>query len=475
MTRQTNQPRVLLLSESEALAALERRSLREAGVSQLEMETSGIRAARSLAARAEQGRDKLPDIVVCGQKLSDMDGERFCAIVRLHPLLLALPVLLILPNDGEVEQLRTLGCGASALLARPYAVPTLQQNLQILCSAQPVMARLRQAAQQADIKAFDEALKTYGLLLRPAHQPADYFNVGLQCLEKGRWNNAIEAFRRALRDAQFKGEAELGIASAWKGKGDMSRYQAWLARAAETFVQAKRWRRACSAYVALRKQNPGVKNPFLTEVGRLLRQQHFDAAAQVLARCFEVTPMQQACGKVARTCLKADDPLVMLRSLEASLGREMGKEGTSLSDDIRSCLDTLAREQESYRRQTALERQRQLARQAEGRRQADMEVQASMSSQPAIAAPLSMVATDEETKTDIRSVRTRSSDFKEPVPAAQQEQSLVNNPPLLAPLTKAEATSELFSSRPGLNELLSVIKCTWQLLRRNQQQERRAK
>ena len=38
-----------------------------------------------------------PDVVVCSQRLSDMDGEQFCAILRLHPMLLDMPVLLILP------------------------------------------------------------------------------------------------------------------------------------------------------------------------------------------------------------------------------------------------------------------------------------------------------------------------------------------------------------------------------------------
>lgn len=42
---------------------------------------------------------------------------------------------------------------------------------------------------------------------------------------------------------------------------------------------------------------------------------------------------------------------------------------------------------------------------------------------------------------------------------------------MLAPLTEAEATSGLFTERPKLNELLSVMKLTWKLVRRHKQEK----
>ena len=237
-SRNSSLPGVLLLSESEALAALDRRALRDAGVARIRVMTSGIQAARILAGLATDSQGFQPDIIVCGQKLADMDGEQFCAILRLHPRLLAVPILLILPNDSEVEQLRTLGCGASALLGRPYSVTSLKEQLVTLAASQPRLTQLQQAARYTDTKAFDAAVATYGILLKPVRQPEDYFRVGMQCLQQNRWNNAINAFQRALRNAQIKGEAELGMAVAWKGKGDLSRFRAWLAKAAATFVRA---------------------------------------------------------------------------------------------------------------------------------------------------------------------------------------------------------------------------------------------
>ncbi|MDE7372078.1 MAG: histidine kinase, partial [Desulfovibrio sp.] len=360
-------PGVLLLCESEALGALDKRALREAGASEVRVMTSGVAAARMLAGITPDKSGFSPEIIVCTQKLEDMDGEQFCAILRLHPRLLAMPVLLILPNDSEAEQLKTLGSGASALLGRPYSVPALQQKLTALLAERPRLDQLRLAAQHTDTSAFDAALATYGVLLRPERQPEDYFRVGMRCLGENRWNHAISAFQRALRSAQIKGEAELGMAAAWKGKGDMPRFHAWLARAAETFVRARRWHRARTAYARLLQDDPAARSPFLAEAHRLIRENAYDEAAEALAQSLEVTP--QAQDRFARICLTAQSPEAMLAALEAGLGKAMGESaGDALSQDIRESLNAFAKEREERQRQVAAERQRQLSRVMAARR-----------------------------------------------------------------------------------------------------------
>lgn len=482
-------PSVLLLSESEPLAALDRRALRDAGVARIRVLTSGIQAARILAGLASDSQGFQPDIIVCGQKLADMDGEQFCAILRLHPRLLAMPILLILPNDSEVEQLRTLGCGASALLGRPYSVTALRDQLVTLAASQPRLTQLQQAARYADTKAFDAALSTYGILLKPVRQPEDYFRVGMQCLQQNRWNNAINAFQHALRNAQIKGEAELGMAVAWKGKGDLSRFRAWLAKAAATFVRARRWHRARAAYARLLQDEPSAKSPFLSQARQLMRQGHYDEAADTLAQGFEVTPKGQFCDKIAQTCLSADEPERMLRDLEASLGRAMGARGNRLSDDIRDSLDALAREQEARRRQAATERRWRVSRMLAGQKESGEEAEAAPTPEsPPENAPEQTAAPPpakgRPRTSQITATRVLPPDEGSPRPALDlrmddfaesdgrnQRAAQADHAVMLAPLTEAEATSGLFTECPKLNELLSVMKLTWKLVRRHKQEK----
>ena len=370
MTR-PRQIHILLLSESESMAALDRRALREVGADRVEGLTSGVAAARILAGLDEAPPSFQPDVVVCSQRLSDMEGEQFCAILRLHPMLLDMPVLLILPHDSEVEQLRTLGCGASALLARPYSIDQLKAHLDFLISTRPTLDDLDKASQLTNTKAFDDALATYGILLKPIRQPEDYFRVGMQCLEQRKWNSAINAFQRAMRGALIQGKAELGMAAAWKGKGDMARYKYYLSQAAATFVRARQWNRARAVYGRMLQEDPNARSPFLSEALQQMRQGNYDLAAGILAQGYEVTPRQQIAERMAQICLAADTTAEMLANMEACLEQALGADAHALSAEIRTTLDTLVQEAETKKLEDAAERQWRAGRNARAREEAD--------------------------------------------------------------------------------------------------------
>ena len=371
MTR-PRQIHVLLLSESESMAALDRRALREVGAERVEGLTSGVAAARILAGLDEAPPSFQPDVVVCSQRLSDMEGEQFCAILRLHPMLLDMPILLILPHDSEVEQLRTLGCGASALLARPYSIDQIKAHLDFLVATRPTLDDLDKADQLTSTKAFDDALATYGILLKPIRQPEDYFRVGMQCLEQRKWNSAINAFQRAMRGALIQGKAELGMAAAWKGKGDMARYKYYLSQAAATFVRARQWNRARAVYGRMLQEDPNARSPFLSEALQHIRQGNYDQAAGILAQGYEVTPRQQITERMAQICLAAETAAEMLANMEACLEQALGADAQALSAEIRTTLDTLAQEAETKKLEDAAERQWRAGRQnARGREETD--------------------------------------------------------------------------------------------------------
>ena len=370
MTR-PRQIHALLLSESESMAALDRRALREVGADRVEGLTSGVAAARILAGLDEAPPSFQPDVVVCSQRLSDMEGEQFCAILRLHPMLLDMPVLLILPHDSEVEQLRTLGCGASALLARPYSIDQLKAHLDFLISTRPTLDDLDKASQLTSTKAFDDALATYGILLKPIRQPEDYFRVGMQCLEQRKWNSAINAFQRAMRGALIQGKAELGMAAAWKGKGDMARYKYYLSQAAATFVRARQWNRARAVYGRMLQEDPNARSPFLSEALQQMRQGNYDLAAGILAQGYEVTPRQQITERMAQICLAADTTAEMLANMETCLEQALGEDARALSEEIRTTLDNLAVEAETKKLEDAAERQWRAGRNARAREEAE--------------------------------------------------------------------------------------------------------
>ena len=517
MTR-PRQIHALLLSESESMAALDRRALREVGADRVEGLTSGVAAARILAGLDEAPPSFQPDVVVCSQRLSDMEGEQFCAILRLHPMLLDMPVLLILPHDSEVEQLRTLGCGASALLARPYSIDQLKAHLDFLISTRPTLDDLDKAGQLTSTKAFDDALATYGILLKPIRQPEDYFRVGMQCLEQRKWNSAINAFQRAMRGALIQGKAELGMAAAWKGKGDMARYRHYLSLAAATFVRARQWNRARAVYGRMLQEDPAARSPFLSEALQQIRQGNFDFAAGILAQGYEITPREQISERMAQICLATDTPDDMLKNMEACLEQALGADAEALSAEIRTTLETLTREAEAKKIEDAVERQWRAGRQAARERgdaegaaaewandplmqvgQAQMgNVQANQA-QTAGTAPqagarqrgqvgIALADEDEPDMPSQQGSAARAGNLRagqgasspvislwgEHEGAAQSPQNTRTTqdaqpaisgntpiPPLLDPLARGKSAGSLIGGKSSLTDMMSIVKFTW--------------
>lgn len=456
----------MLLSRSERLASVDKRTLREAGAITRWSMTSGVEAARLLEGLASGSRPETPDVIVCHQELEDMDGEQFCAMLRLHPRLVSQPILLLLANDDEAQQMAALGCGASALLSRPYSVETLRRQLLSLTAYAAHERQLQKAAANTDASAFNEALASYAMLLKPARQPEDYFNAALRCLEAGQWNTAIAAFQRALRAEHIKGEAELGIAAAYKGKGDRARYRAWLARAADTFARARRWHKARSAYMRLLQENPRARNPVIAAAQRLLRQGDVEGAAQALAAVYDISDDATIADKLAQTCLasategsEGDENAARIRAesneliarLENHLKGELGDEALSLSSEIRRQLDALALQREERLRQAAEERrreaaafqlwqERQAARDEAGAREADG------NARPVPEAPSWPPQANQP----------------QPPPILEEIEPL-------SPLPQSDADAQnggIVSQGALFNDILSVIRCTWQLSRR---------
>lgn len=460
---------ILLLCENDASAQLDRRAIREAGYPRITLMTSGVDAARLLAGLEKSDEDF--SAVVCSQKLSDMDGDQFCAIIRQHPLLLALPVLLVLPSDSEAEQLRTLGCGASALLGRPYSVDDLKKQLDLLCQNNPFRSRLREGAAKIDTSAFDSALATYGILLRPSREPEDYFRVGMRCLEEHRWNHAINAFRLALSNAQIKAEAELGMAAAFKGKGDQQRFKGWLARAAETLVLAKRWHLARTAYARLLQHDPDAKNPFLARAHQLIRLKNYDDAANTLVESLSVMRSARAGDKFARICFTADDPAAMFSALENSLSIEGGQKASDLNEEIKRSLEVLNKERAERQRQMSVERKWQLARAMAEKKKSE-----TPRSSPESGEKTSLENNLKEHNLFVKDFQEDDIDTPGPVETNEELEDIEEledrentgiEQPVLAPLSQNDLTSDMFSEKPRFNELLSVVKLTWKLARKS--------
>lgn len=474
-------PKVLLLGESEALCALERRLLREAGFTAVRVMTSGSQAIRIMTGITVDKQQFQPDLIVCPALMADMTGEQFCATLRLHPRLLGLPVLYLAAAGDTNAQLRALACGASAILPHPHDSAQLREQLVTLAASQQRLEQLARAAGLAASevsKDHEEAIGLYSTLVKSGRQPLEYLRVGMQCLGQNRWGNALNAFQRAMRNAQIKAEAELGLAGIFR-HGDTDRSDQWLVRSAQTFAQARKWHLARAVFARLAQDDPNGKTRFFASIRQLLRQKEYDKAVDALVAA-DLRQLSSQAGSTVQLCLRSldtDRPEQLLPVLETSLDNRLCRPAASiLTDQIRASLDGLARESEK-RRQAFAERQWQARQQ--GKAEAGMPASGSLAENQGQAAGAGMgIALIESVADSVGEPEQESGGS----PDSQSRQSVTRqlasqggsegkevlatlDP--LGPMTEDEARSGMFTCLPIVNELLSVIKCTWKLDRRN--------
>ncbi|MCL1986276.1 MAG: response regulator [Betaproteobacteria bacterium] len=414
----------LLLAQGEDFAVIDRRALREAGVGQVRVMTNGVYAARFLAGKEKNDRGAMPDVVLVHHQLADMTGADFVELVRSHPRLAGLPILHVSSSETPEEKVKSLAQGYSGLLVRPYSGESMRLALEYAAAVKADRDTLSLGRALLNTEFFDKALERFEAALDTCGQePEKAFHSGLEQLQQRRWDEAISAFQQALKQLAFRGEAEFGIALAWKGKGDQQSYRLYLERAGHSFAQAAKWHRARTVYARLLQEAPFSESPFLLEAERLIRAGKFSEAATALAEGYELTSKGAIRERLARTLIyNSDTPEQDADALRRSLYSKAPEVADKLAEGVREEMD----EQRRMR----------------GRRQS---AQTGSKSLFARGVPL-LEEVQEET-------------------AFQEERGDPDRPAAIESLSEGSVTSNLFSDKPGVNEAITVAKLTWKIFR----------
>lgn len=458
----------LLLVNNEANASVDKRALRQAGVDNVRVLTSGLVAVRLLAGLlppdSPENIPPLPEVVLCHSSLADMRGADFVALARNHPQLLDLPIITMASNDDEAHKISSLASGYSALLVRPYAPAQLRATLVQAARNANDAEYLRNAAQNIRQGDFDKALAQYTLLSHGLGQgqqiPEQAFQDGMLFLQERQWDRAIRSFQKAMRQITLKGESELGLATAWKGKGDLERYRHYLAEASHTFARALQWHKARSVYARLLGEDPQASSPFVSMAERLIRESRFDEATTALAAGYDLNPQTPVAHALARACLSTDVPDYAAQRVEASLRQtDMKHLAPQLGQQIR---ESIADEEQKIQERQSQALARHGGPTPYGADPAEMELALPRipSAEPTRAKAGERARTGTSSSPPRKGIALSENDIDAQHAASSSASS---NTQVLAPLNPEDAESTLFYNMPGLNEALSVAKFTWKL------------
>lgn len=328
----------LILAPREELTAVDRTALRMAGIRSVGVMTSGVSAARRLARQRKPGTgtSQFPtvDMVICHERMADMTAIDFLRLVRAYPLLLDLPVVVVSGAATRDGVLAAIGAGCSGFLGRPYTLPALEGQLRRARQARNSGAAhlVAQGAGLLSDEEFDRALDRFAAAAANAAEEAEaHFLDGTAHLLREQWDDAIAAFNRTLRCNALHAEACIGLADAWRGKGDTDKSLRFRRRAGEIYARARQWRRAQQVFADLLASAPaGTANPLLAEAARLLRQGRVDDAAAALLAGRELTPGAPLHEHVARACQFTDAPEHAAAAMCRAVGQADPDLGTHL-------------------------------------------------------------------------------------------------------------------------------------------------
>ena len=308
---------VLLLGENDASVSIDKQMLRTSGATRILFASNGMTCARMLASLP---KENLPSFVLCAG-LEDMDAVQWLHLIRLHPNLAQLPVLLVHSQIPTQTLLEVARLGFAGELARPYNQKDLDFAILNVCKSKSLGATpcatpkmFEHAMQSMSVEAkFNNAGKTNEAQNSKVKTEAYLQNLilGKSLLRQKRYLPAINAFSKFLAEGKAqKGEALEGIAHAHASLGNLEKSKGFWQQAAAAYIAQEDFLSARAAFTQVYKNmdNKPHDNPLFQAGTRLLQQGHYKAAALAFLQGQVLTPNQSFQSHAARGCQFAINP-----------------------------------------------------------------------------------------------------------------------------------------------------------------------
>lgn len=277
----------LVVSASDGHAKVDRDFLKRARIFGVRHVTSGADALAALR------RDGLT-LVLCDDKLSDMDGRDLITALRADPVLAATPVILTAAGGTKADVLSAVKLGVAGFMLRPYSQDTFQRHLSMAAHmarfAAAERAALARAASKEAAGDASGAERAFAALAKAPDDAPRLFEEGMAALAVRDVERAILAFHKALSINTLYVEAHLGLARAWLAKGSTRQYRHYMKQAASACARARRFVELRDQFVSLLAADEAGFNPFLALGHELLGERHYTAAVSLFRLALELAP-----------------------------------------------------------------------------------------------------------------------------------------------------------------------------------------
>ncbi len=453
----------LLLVDVESNSSLDRSILRDAGIARVRVFTSGLQAAKFLSAKQETDAQELVDIVFCHPRFEDMSAVQWIELIRSHPALKQLPVVALAGNHAEERLLQAVLGGFDELLTRPYSPKSLQEKLR-----QMHYSKSELSINSTVSPDFDQALKRFELCKTEDGKAKFNMEEGLRYMQQKQWDLAIQSFNKAIVNQSYKGDAELGLAAAWRGKQDLEKFRYYLYEAALTFTRSEQWAKARSAYAHALKIMPKTPSPFVRTMQSLIRAGKYSEAATTLLEGIELSKHEHISRHIAKACLYTENPPFTLKKVKEYFTDPLLLDAVkSIDSDLQQAFaahqDNVNRNREEKARLEQKAKDYLKNKQSKTRSIAGEDESADL-----VLGLVPLVSQQVKKITSKNKVEADSILEEIPGDPTLMEDDYIkrHNNAAIPLMDEDDLESQLFTGFPGLNEAATVIKTTWKLMKK---------
>ena len=263
-------------------------------------------------------------LVLIDSAVKGMDGWNCLRALRKATRSKLLPVVMITTESNQQNVVKAIAAGCNGYIIRPYSIITFERHLQMAIETTGIdeveMEQLVTANELVAQGRFDEALQDFTEIVEEENESLDWFNKGMDYLHHQKYGKAIIAFNKAVALNSMYAEAYKGMAHAYKGKGDIANYQAFLDKSAEILALQDRLVELRELFAEILEANPDAINPYNSLGIDLRKKGDYPGAMHAYAQALALTPKDENLRyNIAKACIFAKDYEQAIAHLEVAL------------------------------------------------------------------------------------------------------------------------------------------------------------
>lgn len=321
----------LLLASHEDYVVVERNALKTEGLRQIRVATKGLDIVRQFAKETQKSLPPSSEVIICAPELEDMDAMTFVKLLRAHPLLVHLPLILVSSaKPGEAEKLLVEN-GFNAVLPRPFTRATLQSVCQQVYDTSKARraAIVQQVQETKTIPSLEEFNKRLAVIESVQKENLDgeqAYRQGIAFLKAKEYEKALPLLQKATVEVAWSADANIALAGVWHMRKEEDKAQEALQEGIRACIYMGAWEKA--QYIAGKLapfwQMAQKTYPFLREREAAIRHGDMTLAARILTAFEDFFPEDEAAQveNLYKTCLSHEDALKAVQDLAAAFTRE---------------------------------------------------------------------------------------------------------------------------------------------------------